>query len=165
MKFYFALVITFSLFSISTNAKNYRHLIEGAFELSSLKFDNNRGSSSSFDINVNYWHKYSRKLYLVGNFEFIDDDLRGDGHLFAGGAAYNMADNTGGDFEIGPGFRFGLISLGDESGFLFGPYLFVRNYFRGTRAFINFELSYNFAFMDDTDFRGFVSTVALGIAF
>lgn len=151
----------------SAQAKGFKHLIEGGFELSSLRFSPDNGSSyndSSFTLKVNYWHKHSSKIYLVGNFEFTDSD-RGDGHLFAGGAAYNMAKDLGGDFEIGPGFRFGLASFADNDGILFGPNLFIRNFFDGTRAFITFQLGYEFAFLDNVDFRGFISTVALGVAF
>jgi hypothetical protein len=149
-------------------AKGFKHLIEGGLELSSLKIKGNGGgtqNSSNFDLRVNYWHRTSARLYLVGNLQFSDRDLGADTYLFAGGAAYNMASNARGDFEIGPGFRFGLTSLEDESGFLFGPYLFVRNFLNGSRTFITFELGYTFAFLDDIDYRGFISTVALGVAF
>ena len=155
-------------FTNSAEAKGFRHLIEGGLELSSLKIKPDGGGSvdsSNFDLQVNYWHRTSSRLYFVGNFQFADRDFGADTYLFAGGAAYNMASNARGDFEIGPGFRFGLTSLEDDSGFLFGPYHFVRNFLEGSRTFITFELGYTFAFLDDVDYRGFISTVALGIAF
>lgn len=163
-------LILFILFGLSnvSFAKSHRNLLEGGLELESLKIKGENGgssSSSNFALNINYWHRYKPKLYLVGNLQFVESDLAGDSHLFAGGAAYNWAGNSRGDFEIGPGFRFGLTSINNDDGFLFGPYLFVRNFLSGSRAFITFELGYTFAFLDDVDYRGFISSVALGISF
>lgn len=158
-------VLTF--FSNVSFAKGYKHLVEGGFELSSLKVKGAGGGSSTatnLDLHINYWHRYSSKLYIVGNLKLIDADFGLDRHLFAGGVAYNMASNPRGNFEIGPGGKFGLVSYEDDDGFMFAPYLFVRNYLDGTKAFLTFELAYEFAFMDDIDYRGFVSTISLGLA-
>lgn len=164
-----SLVVASLLFGFSSVsfAKGYRNLIEGGFELSSLKVKPNNGGSSSatnLNIHVNYWHKTSSKLYIVGNFKLMDQDFGLDSHLFAGGVAYNMSSNPKGNLEMGPGGKIGLVSYAEDDGFMFAPYFFVRNYIDGTRAFFTFELAYEFAFMDDVDYRGFVSTLSLGIA-
>lgn len=174
LKLKLALVIL-SFSATSAMASEYMHLIDGSLDLANTKRDVDSGgvvTDNNFKLIVKYRNQIKPSWYLVTGFSFIDFEAE-NSFGFDIGVEKNLFGNND-QLEIGPGATLNFsdgeyVGDGDYKSYGLLPYLFIRSFISGSRAYVMYTLGYKFYFADrngiDENITGITMSFGFGLGF